>query len=308
TGASATDRITRDTTLILSGAAPVGTTVTVARAGAGTLGTATVASDGSWTFDYTGTVLAPGVYSFSATATNASGSSSPASAPFVVTVDTAAPVVSSIRRQNPLTAATTASNLVFRVNFSESVSGVDLSDFALTVTGATTGSLSTLTPLSDRTFDVLVTGVGGEGTARLDLRASGTGIVDVAGNVIGAGFTSGATFTIRALGSGVWITPETGGTWGDSSNWQQDQIASGVSATADFASLDITEDVAVHLDSPRLLGNMVFGDTDGATAANWLLDDNGLPSNVVNLAVNTGSPTIMVNPLGGSAVAMIGVI
>jgi rhamnogalacturonan endolyase len=308
TGASATDRITRDTTLILSGAAPVGTTVTVARAGAGTLGTATVASDGSWTFDYTGTVLAPGVYSFSATATNASGSSSPASAPFVVTVDTAAPVVSSIQRQNPLTAATTASNLTFRVNFSESVSGVDLGDFALTLTGATTGSLAALTPLSDRSFDVLVTGVGGEGTARLDLRASGTGIVDVAGNVIGAGFTTGQTFTIRALGSGVWITPETGGTWGDSSNWQQDQIASGVSATADFASLDITEDVAVHLDSPRLLGNMVFGDTDGATAANWLLDDNGSPSNVVNLAVNTGSPTIMVNPLGGSAVATIGAV
>src|SRR5215470_17657279 len=308
TGASTTDRITRDTTLILSGTATVGTTVTLSRAGAGSLGTATVAPDGSWTFDYTGTVLAPGVYNFSATATNASGSSSPASSTFVVTVDTAAPVVSSIQRQNPLTAATTASNLTFRVNFSESVSGVDLGDFALSLTGATTGSLSALTPLSDRSFDVLVTGVAGEGAARLDLRASGTGIVDISGNLIGAGLTTGQTFTIRALGSGVWITPETGGTWGDSSNWQQDQIASGVSATADFASLDITEDVTVHLDSPRLLGNMIFGDTDAATAANWLLDDNGVAANVLNFAVNTGSPTITVNPLGGSAVATISAI
>src|SRR5215510_1118791 len=308
TGASTTDRITRDTTLILSGAATVGTTVTLSRAGTGSLGTATVAPDGSWTFDYTGTVLAPGVYNFSATATNASGSSSPASASFVVTVDTAAPVVSSIQRQNPLTVATTASNLTFRVNFSESVSGVDLGDFSLTLTGATTGSLSALTPLSDRSFDVLVTGVGGEGAARLDLRASGTGIVDVAGNVIGAGFTAGQTYTIRALGSSVWIMPETGGVWSDNTNWEQNQIANGVSATADFASLDITEDVTVHLDSPRLLGNMIFGDTDVTTAANWLLDDNGSPSNVVNLAVNTGSPTIMVNPLGGSAVATIGAV
>src|SRR5262245_15182496 len=305
TGASATDRITRDTTLILSGTATVGTTVTLSRAGAGSLGTATVAPDGSWTFDYTGAALAPGVYNFSATATNASGSSSPTSAPFAVTVDTAAPVVSSIQRQNPLTAATTASSLTFRVSFNESVSGVDLNDFALILTTGMAGSLSALTPLSDRSFDVLVTGVGGEGTARLDLKASGTSIMDVAGNVIGAGFTTGQTYTIRAPGSGVWITPETGGVWSDSSNWQQDQIASGVSATADFASLDITEDVTVHLDSPRLLGNIVFGDTDISTPANLLLDDNGVAANIVNLAVNTGAPIITVNPLGGSAVATI---
>jgi autotransporter-associated beta strand protein len=304
TGASVTDRITRDTTLILSGSAPIGTTVTLARAGAGPLGTATVAPDGSWTFDYTSSALAPGVYNFSATATNASGGSS-ASAPFVVTIDTAAPAVGSIQRQNPLTVATTASNLVFRVNFGESVSGVDLSDFAISFTGVTTGSLATLTPLSDRSFDVLVTGIGGEGTARLDLRSSGTGISDVAGNAIAAGFTAGQTYAIRTLGSGVWITPETGGIWSDSPNWQQDQVASGVSATADFASLDITEDVTVHLDSPRLLGNMVFGDTDVTTAANWLIDDNGSPSNILNLAVNTGSPAITINPLGGSAAATI---
>ena len=130
TGASATDRITRDTTLILSGTAAAGTTVTLSRAGAGSLGTATVAPDGSWTFDHSGAVLGPGVQ-ISATATDASGSSSPASAPFIVTVDTAAPAVSSIQRQNPLAAATTAGNLVFRVNFNESVTGVDLNDFAL---------------------------------------------------------------------------------------------------------------------------------------------------------------------------------
>ncbi len=308
TGASATDRITRDTTLILSGTAPVGTTVTLSRAGAGSLGTVAVASDGAWTFDYTGVALASGVYSFSATATNAFGSSSPTSASFNVTVDTAAPVVASIQRQNPPTAATTANNLTFRANFSESVSGVDLGDFVLTFTGATTGSLSAIMPLNDRSFDVLATGVGGEGTVRLDLRASGAGVMDVAGNVIGGGFTAGQVYTIRALGSGVWITPESGGVWSDNTNWEQNQIASGVSATADFASLDVTEDVTVHLDSPRLIGNMVFGDTDTTTAASWLLDDNGLPSNVINLAANTGSPIITVNPLGGGAVATIGAV
>ena len=39
--------------------------------------------------------------------------------------------------------------------------------------------------------------------------------------------------------------------------------------------------------------------------ANWLLGDNGVAANIVNLAVNTGAPTITVNPLGGSAVATI---
>ena len=305
TGASATDRLTRDATLILSGEAPAGATVTVTRTGVGSLGEAVVATDGAWTFDYSATVLPQGIHNFSATATVASGASSPASAPFVVTVDTAAPAISSIQRQNPTTAATTASNLVFRVNFSESVSGVDLGDFILSFTGATTGLLSTITPLSAQSFDVVVNGVGGEGTVRLDLRGSGTSILDNAGNVIGAGFTTGQTYTIRTLGSGVWITPETGGMWGDASNWQQDQVASGVSATADFASLDITEDVTVHLDSPRVFGNLIFGDTDIATAANWRLDDNGTPANVVNLSVNTGAPTITVNPLGVNAVATI---
>jgi autotransporter-associated beta strand protein len=305
TGASPVDRLTNDTTLVLSGTAPVGTTVTVARAGAGSLGTAQVAADGHWMFDYSTTVLPPGAYGFSATATAASGNSSPASAPFVVTVDTVAPAVSAILRQSPPSAATTASNVIYRVNFSENVSGVDLSDLALTTTGASAGSLSTITPLSGQVFDVLVTGVAGEGTLRLDLKAGGTGIMDGAANVISTGFSIGQTYTIRAIGSGVWITPETGEFWGNAANWQQDQIATGMSATADFASLDITEDVTVHLDAPRLLGSIVFGDTDAATIAGWRLQDDSRQANVLNLAGTTGSPTITVDPLGSGAVATI---
>jgi autotransporter-associated beta strand protein len=308
TGASPVDRLTNDTTLILSGTAPVGTTVTVARAGAGSLGTAQVASDGSWMFDYSTIMLPPGAYSFSATSTAASGNSSPASAPFVVTVDTVAPAVSAILRQSPPSAATTASDVIYRVSFSENVSGVDLSDFALTATGASTGSLSTITSLSGRAFEVIVTDVAGEGMLRLDLRAGGTGIVDGAANAIATGFSIGQTYTIRAIGSGVWITPETGELWGNAGNWQQDQIAIGMSATADFASLDITEDVTVHLGAPRLLGNIVFGDTDAATIAGWRLQDDGLQPNVLNLAVGTGSPMITVDPLGSGAVATIDAI
>ncbi len=303
TGQSPNDRLTNDTTLILSGTAPSGTTVTVARTGAGPLGTVPVASDGRWVFDYSTTVLPPGAYTFSATATASSGNSSPASAPFLVLVDTVAPAVSAILRQNPQSAATTASSFTFRVSFSEQVSGVDMSDFLLTATGSSTGIISAITPLSGQAFDILVVDVSGEGTLRLDLISGATGIIDGAANVTMAGFTLGQTYTIRTAGSGVWITPETGEFWGNAPNWQQDQIAAGMSATADFASLDITEDVTVHLDAPRLLGNIVFGDTDVATIAGWRLQDDGM--NALNLAADAGSPTITVDPLGGGAVATI---
>jgi hypothetical protein len=50
-----------------------------------------------------------------------------------VTIDTTRPTIASIRRQNPATSATTSSTLVYRVTFAEPVSGVDATDFALTL-------------------------------------------------------------------------------------------------------------------------------------------------------------------------------
>ena len=42
-----------------------------------------------------------------------------------------------------------------------------------------------------------VNNVTGDGTMRLDLKSSGTGISDAAGNAIASGFTSGQTYTIE---------------------------------------------------------------------------------------------------------------
>ena len=55
--------------------------------------------------------------------------------------DTTAPAVSSIERSNPSTATTDSQTLVYRITFSEDVSGVDKSDFALSSssTGGTGG-------------------------------------------------------------------------------------------------------------------------------------------------------------------------
>lgn len=109
-------------------------------------------------------------------------------------VDGTPPSVDSITRAdaNP----TLAQNLDFTVAFSEPVTGVNMSDFSLTVTGNVSGaSISNLSGSGD-TYTVSVNRGSGDGTIRLDLNASGTGIEDLASNPIGGGYTSGESYTI----------------------------------------------------------------------------------------------------------------
>ena len=81
------DGITSDTTLILSGTAEAGATVTLFD-GDTELGVVTAAADGTWNFDTA--ILAEGAHEFTATATNAGGTSQ-ISVPVTVTLDTVAP-------------------------------------------------------------------------------------------------------------------------------------------------------------------------------------------------------------------------
>jgi len=102
--------------------------------------------------------------------------------------------------------------------------------------------------------------------------------------------------------SGTW-TNLAGGQWNTEGNWLNDTLATGSSSTADFSTLNITEDTTVDLDSARVVGNLVFGDTDTTSAAGWELTDNGTPSNILILAGTT--PTITVNALGDAKTATI---
>jgi hypothetical protein len=104
------DRITSDPTLVLSGTAEAGATVTISRAGTGVIGSATADGSGTWSFDYTGTSLPDGTHTFTATATDTAGNISPISADFIVTVDTSAPPAPSISSPAPGT-VTNAQNL-----------------------------------------------------------------------------------------------------------------------------------------------------------------------------------------------------
>ena len=110
----------------------------------------------------------------------------------VYTIDKTAPAVQSITRANgnPNRNAT----VDFNVTFTESVTGVTTSNFALVMSGVSGATISGVTG-SGATRVVTVNTGTGDGTLRLD-QLSGAGVTDAAGNGLTAPFTSGETYTI----------------------------------------------------------------------------------------------------------------
>ncbi|MDF3932364.1 DUF4347 domain-containing protein [Pseudomonas citronellolis] len=106
-----------------------------------------------------------------------------------VLVDGVAPSATSIVRVDPEVSG--GSTLSFQVTFSEAVSGVDVSDFTLVGSGSASGTIRSITG-SGNSFVVVVDNVSGDGTLRLDLNSSATGIADQAGNAIAGGATGQA--------------------------------------------------------------------------------------------------------------------
>lgn len=107
-----------------------------------------------------------------------------------VLVNATAPVVlSSTLAGSP---SPNASAIVFDVTFSESVTGVDTSDFSLTTTGTAQGAIASVTG-SGSSYSVTINGVQGTGTLRLDVAANGS-ITGSGGNAMTAAFTGGSVF------------------------------------------------------------------------------------------------------------------
>jgi hypothetical protein len=190
TGTSPTDGITDTGALTVNGIATAGTSIALFN-GATQIGSTTAGSGGTWSIAL-GTALGQGSYSLTATASSG-GTTSSASTGYAVTVDTTPPSVTSDNLVG--SSPNNASSDQFTVTFSESVVGVSTSSFQLTDTGSVAGSIASVTG-SGSSYTVTVTGVTGDGTMRLDLKGSGNGIEDTAGNVP-AGYTSGQTYTIE---------------------------------------------------------------------------------------------------------------
>ncbi|HEY0962524.1 MAG TPA: hypothetical protein VGE69_09215, partial [Pseudomonadales bacterium] len=136
-----------------------------------------------------------------------------------VLVDSVAPAVSSSNRSSPSSSSTNATSVVYRVTFSEAVTGVDVTDFSLTKTGTADGSIASVSAVSGAIYDVTVNSISGAGTLRLDLNNSGTGIADSATNAITAGYTSGQTYSIDSSAPAVSsVSVPTNATYGASQN------------------------------------------------------------------------------------------
>lgn len=114
-------------------------------------------------------------------------------------VDTIPPTVQTITRAdtNPISAA----SVHFRVTFSEAVTGVDTSDFALAVLGMTGTSITGVSG-GATAYTVTVNTGSGTGTIRLDVVDNDT-IMDLTLNLLGGAgagngsYTSGETYDVR---------------------------------------------------------------------------------------------------------------
>jgi hypothetical protein len=114
----------------------------------------------------------------------------------VYTVDKTPPTVSSINRSSAT--PTNASSLSWAVSFSEPVSGVDTTDFALAVSGLTGASISAVSG-SGATYTVTAASGSGNGNLGLNLNDNDS-ILDAVGNKLGG--TGTGTVTSGGTGNG----------------------------------------------------------------------------------------------------------
>ncbi|HEY0288216.1 MAG TPA: DUF4347 domain-containing protein [Pseudomonas sp.] len=124
-------------------------------------------------------------------------SAASASNTFTLEVTGVVPLVDSIERVGAAAVSGSASEVVYTVKFNVPVSGVDINDFVLSTTGTATGNILAVSSSgASDTWQVIVSGLSGDGTLRLDLNNAGTGIVSGTSTAIGAGYTAGQTYTL----------------------------------------------------------------------------------------------------------------
>ncbi len=164
----------------------------------GTVSTPTTNNNQKFTFEITG--LVEGILTVSIpvnTVDDLAQNKNIVSNTVTITIDTTAPSLSSISRGSPTTELTSDTSLEFAVDFSESVTGVDTSDFV--VSGNGTGSVSGISG-SGSSYTVTVGVTSNSGTIGLDLVANNHGIIDSAGTALtDTSPDTDETYTIDAI-------------------------------------------------------------------------------------------------------------
>src|SRR5690606_21074934 len=105
-------------------------------------------------------------------------------------------------------------SVIFTVTFSENVTQVDATDFAVATTSTAAGSVSNVTAISASVYEVTVGSISGDGTIRLDLDDADTDIVDIANNTLTSSTATGdESFTVDRVAPAIYsIVRKTGET------------------------------------------------------------------------------------------------
>ncbi|WP_340161687.1 choice-of-anchor D domain-containing protein [uncultured Hoeflea sp.] len=279
-------------------------------------------------FTYNGTEYSVGL------STSAGSNLIPAtSPPSVVVSDSTAPTITSVVRQNPASATTSADTLVFRVTFDEDVQGVDAADFDAS---GTTGDATSVATVSASVYDVTVSGgdlASYNGTVGLTFNA-GQNIEDLANNAL-ANTTpaSNQTYTVTNVPEiSVSSVAVTGNAVSDNASHtitasQAAAVATTISYTisnSGTATLSLTEPVAAASATNVTINSFTLGSSSLAGGASTTLvvnytptlagsfgfefdlvngDADENPFDFVASGTATGSPEISVSADIGGAVA-----
>ncbi len=108
---------------------------------------------------------------------------------------------------------TNAVSVTFTVTFSESMSGIDIADFALALTGTASGTIASVSAASGTSITVTVNSVTGDGTLGLNLTDNDSIVNGMSVPLGGAGagngnFTTGQTYTVDRVAPTVTINQE----------------------------------------------------------------------------------------------------
>nr|WP_315217028.1 Ig-like domain-containing protein [uncultured Duganella sp.] len=263
------------------------------------VGNGTIDADNA-KFSFAGTslvaaqTLGAGSYHIYVRATDAAGND--AFQIFVIDV-VDAPAVSSIVRAAaaPGTVAASATSVSYTVTFSQSVTGVGASDFALTASGTAAGTIQSVTGSGD-TYTVTVNGISGDGTLRLDLNASGTGIQNGSSVAIVGGHTAGQTYTLDhtapAAPSAPAMSPGS-----DSGSSPSDAVTSDTTPT-------ITGTAEANATVALFDGATQVGTTTADGSGNWSITSSALGDGSHTLTARTTDAAGNVSA-AGSALAVV---
>ena len=220
--------------------------------------------------------LSAGVYHIYLSATDAAGNIGYLAQSITVQ---SIPVVTSIVRANDADSSlpADATSASYTVTFSEDVFGVDASDFVLTGTGSAGGAVSQVMG-SGSSYTITVSGLGGDGTLRLDLKGSGTGIESGDGIAISGGYTAGEAYLLDHTEPAVPSAPGLAFD-DDSGSSNLDNITKVTKPTFSGTAEDGTVVTLYDTDGTTVLG------TDVASGGAWSITSSALADGTHSLTV-----------------------